>query len=222
MTAIRPAIARFVRYSLFILAVLAANPVPAAFVMTFNDTAPPTGETAYGFNGSYSEGEFGAIEHYVLTASGNTQLFSFDAAYTPAPNPLGTDFGGFQSNTQTVTLTQSIGDVFSLNSFQAAQIFGLPAGTIFVTGHVFATGAEVIAEFHTLATSFGSNVNWQTFVLPSEFTGLNSVEFFQFVPNTSTVIDNITLNAVPLPAAIWLFGSGVIGVAGRRRFRAAT
>lgn len=34
-------------------------------------------------------------------------------------------------------------------------------------------------------------------------------------------IDNVVLNVVPIPAAVWLFGSALAGLAGYRRWRAA-
>ena len=172
--------------------------------MTFDDTAPDGGETAHGFNGFYNE------DGFTLAATGVTQLFSFDKNYTPALNPDGTDYGGFQSNAQSITLTKNDGETFPLVSFKAAQIFGLPDAVILVEGEVFG-GAMVQDAFETLATPFGSPVNWTTFTLPSTFLGVLSVKFTVASTNT-TVIDDLVLHVVPTPATGITFIAGVLAL----------
>ena len=59
----------------------------------------------------------------------------------------------------------------------------------------------------------GNLADYELFEFSAEFSNLMYVE----VSNTIASIDNITLSPVPVPAALWLFVSGVIGLAGLAR-----
>ncbi|MBS94008.1 MAG: hypothetical protein CL799_06150 [Chromatiales bacterium] len=62
----------------------------------------------------------------------------------------------------------------------------------------------------------------QTFNFNSSWSGLDSFRI-EISPNvaggpfTASVIDNISIEAVPIPAAAWLFGSGLAGLGFLRR-----
>ena len=55
------------------------------------------------------------------------------------------------------------------------------------------------------------------FLLDASWQGLEKVEFLSYM-----TISEVTVTAVPVPAAAWLFGSALIGLAGLRRTRKLT
>jgi hypothetical protein len=66
----------------------------------------------------------------------------------------------------------------------------------------------------------GDNTTFESFLLNASFTNLVSVNWLM-VGGTQKLfnIDNITTgpSAVPLPAAVWLFGPALLGFLGLRR-----
>ena len=66
-----------------------------------------------------------------------------------------------------------------------------------------------------------TDLKWQ--VMTFDFTASSSVEALTFTSTTASssfygpMIDGVTITAVPLPAAIWLFAGGLLGLAGFAR-----
>jgi len=80
-------------------------------------------------------------------------------------------------------------------------------------------GATATMEaFDLLGTSLGTITaidSTEGLTLSLSLTGIHSIRLTQ---NGSTIgFDNLTFNAVPVPAAVWLFGSGLIGLIGIAR-----
>ena len=80
-------------------------------------------------------------------------------------------------------------------------------------------GATATMEaFDLLGTSLGTITaidSTEGLTLSLGLTGIHSIRLTQ---NVSTIgFDNLTFNAVPVPAAVWLFGSGLIGLIGIAR-----
>jgi hypothetical protein len=104
-------------------------------------------------------------------------------------------------------------NTFSLHSFEYTNTAG---GTLSVTG-TFAGGGTIAQEFAYISQS-GPPI-WATAVLDSQWKNLESVEFsHQAWDGFYGGLDDIVVTAVPIPAAVWLFGSG-LGLLGwfRRR-----
>jgi hypothetical protein len=82
------------------------------------------------------------------------------------------------------------------------EVFGTGDAVVAVTGN-YAAGGQVSTNF-LLPASVQTN-----FSFDSAWRGLQSVTFS--AASTGSVIgyDNIVLSAVPIPAAVWLFGSGL-------------
>ena len=60
---------------------------------------------------------------------------------------------------------------------------------------------------------------FETFVFGSGWHNLSSVNFTDYTYDNGSsfgllAFDNIVVTAVPIPAAVWLFGSGLLGLVG--------
>jgi hypothetical protein len=122
---------------------------------------------------------------------------------------------GVPANTSTVgidpgdsyTMGRTDGGTFSLLSWELGS--SSPDDEIHVTGYL-AGGGQVNTTFTTS--------NFQTLSFSSEWQNLLSVEFD---PTVSMVFDDIAASVVPVPAAVWLFGSALAGLGWIRRKQAA-
>ncbi len=100
--------------------------------------------------------------------------------------------------------------------------FAVAAQQIDVTG--FLAGGGIVSTtlyLDLLADGQGGVDDFQTFVFGSEWTYLESVEFVATGPaniyGTRFAVDNLVLNVVPIPAAVYLFGSALLGLSWMRR-----
>ncbi|MDX2507825.1 MAG: VPLPA-CTERM sorting domain-containing protein [Gammaproteobacteria bacterium] len=111
------------------------------------------------------------------------------------------------------------GSLFNLTSFQYGEghVGFRYAPQINVIGYL-SGGGSVLASFILDGINDGSGAvdDFQTALLPSTFQNLSSVEFSVPIGYRYT-LDNIAISSVPLPAAVWLFGSGLIGLIGIAR-----
>lgn len=121
-------------------------------------------------------------------------------------------FWGANGEISTITMTNDASLAFALLSFEASSLYNA-AGSLTVTGNFSGGGStsQVIALTSDLSLY---NI--------AGMSGLSSVEFsfdgaFYFAPYD---LDNISVDVVPIPAAIWLMGSGLAMLAGLRRRRA--
>ena len=130
----------------------------------------------------------------------------------------GSDYLGIDSY-EPIVISQTSGAPFSIQSFDATDVF---IDQFYIPNLVFeVTGTQVGGG--TLTTSFTSDNSYgfETFVFGSAWTNLTSV---MFIGNNHGAYDNIVLSSnvtvVPLPAAVWLFGSGIMMLLGFGRNRA--
>lgn len=119
-------------------------------------------------------------------------------------------FWGANGATSTLTITNDSSLAFSALSFDASSLYNA-SGALSVTGF-FAGGGSI-----TQNLSLTSDLSLYAL---TGMTGLSSLEI-SFDGNTYFApydIDNIVVNAVPVPAAVWLMGSALgLLVAARRR-----
>ena len=103
---------------------------------------------------------------------------------------------------------------------QDVTVVGIQAG-----GDGYATTFQLDG----IADGIGGVEDYETLSFGSQWTNLLYVEFYFSRPgqipglNTNTVeisFDNIVVSAVPIPSAVWLFGSGLIGLIGLARRKA--
>jgi hypothetical protein len=147
---------------------------------------------------------------------------SSDYGNPPAPdggevlNFCADAFCGYDSsNSPAFTLSHSSNIAFDLFSVDFSNNYsGLE---LYVTG--FYSGGGTVQ-----ASVMADGINWQTLTFGSEWTGLDRVEFLTPVSTeivgNSAAIDNIVVSAVPVPAAVWLFGSALAGLGWMRRKQA--
>lgn len=118
-------------------------------------------------------------------------------------------FWGANGATSTVTLSSDFGYGFALDSFDASSLYN-GSGVLTITGNK-AGGGSVIQNL-----TLDSNLTTYNI---TGMTGLTSLELSfdgstYFAPYD---LDNISLNVVPIPAAVWLFGSGLAMLGWLRR-----
>ncbi len=127
-------------------------------------------------------------------------------------------------------LTSTTGNKFDLFDFQSSEGRNISTGFfprfgstgITVTGF-FELGGNIVSSFNLdQIAEENSLLDFQLFTL-SGFQNLSSVTFTAFGGSSgfSFGIDDITVSesvsSVPVPAAVWLFGSGLIGLIGMRK-----
>lgn len=80
-------------------------------------------------------------------------------------------------------------------------------------------GSEIISQTLTTDGIFGSGNDFETFFFDSAFSGVDYVYIADVsgTMNVNFAFDNINVSAVPVPAAVWLFISGLIGLVGVSR-----
>ncbi len=106
--------------------------------------------------------------------------------------------------------------LFKLNSIDLAEysdVFIQPT-TVTFTGY-YTNGGSTTQTFVTdgIFDSIGGVDDFETFYFSSAFSNLDYVT----VDTVIFAMDNLSVQAVPLPAAAWLFGAGLIGLAGAIR-----
>jgi hypothetical protein len=68
------------------------------------------------------------------------------------------------------------------------------------------------------AVNLNSNAGWTTYSFLVDLVDGDKLSFENFGgDNLGAILDNINVSAVPLPAAVWLFGSGLMGFLALRR-----
>ena len=112
----------------------------------------------------------------------------------------------------TLTISNVAGDPFSLLSLGLwnVELFGTGDAVVTVTGN-YAVGGQVSIDL-LLPASIQTD-----FSFDSAWSGLQSATFSAASTGSAVGYDNVVLSAVPIPAAVWLFGSALAGLGWMRR-----
>tara|TARA_R110002111_G_scaffold221901_1_gene284095 strand:+ start:549 stop:1142 length:594 start_codon:yes stop_codon:yes gene_type:complete len=168
--------------------------------------------------GVASGGQLNPADNAVITSGG----FDFVNGPTSAISDMhfpNDGFAGIGSTTELVThgdllMTKNGGGTFSLNSFDfGSWLLEVPSFTV----NGLLSGGGMVSQSFNLD---GDETTFETFFLNPSFTNLVSANWLMSSGNQKTFnIDNIKadINAVPLPAAVWLFGPALLGFLGLRR-----
>ena len=110
--------------------------------------------------------------------------------------------------------TNGIGGVIDIRVFSELSVGGVSKTDILAGG----TGAGLTSNwtnFGAVDLIAGPDVSGGVTV---EFTAICGADEGCF---SNLAIDNVTVSAVPVPAAVWLFGSGLVGLIGLARRKKA-
>ncbi|MGI9317872.1 MAG: hypothetical protein ACR2QW_11095 [bacterium] len=121
---------------------------------------------------------------------------------------------------QQFSISQDSGASFDLLSLDVALVGAVPCDiycggirdTLFVSGYL--SGGGIISQSYSIGD------NWETLTFGSGWTDLETLKIYTQAQGTlfdSYNMDNIVLTAVPIPAAVWLFGSALTGLGWLRR-----
>ncbi|PCJ85930.1 MAG: hypothetical protein COA54_09965 [Thiotrichaceae bacterium] len=183
------------------------------------------------FNGTFATADFAdpglnsGIIGDLSAASNDVDIWKFDLTAgagfgASITNGSATDFGGvFDINPIIVLYMENAGNYYAVagnNPDAFSSSFGFTAwesGTYFLT---------VSADFNSPEDAFGNNgfdsQFWtsQFFGLSTPFSGFEGNSFTSFDYNL-TLTGAVTTSVVPVPAAAWLFASGLLGLLGFAR-----
>jgi hypothetical protein len=177
----------------------------------------PLSQAAYSAtvaNGNFSSGMAS------WTAQGNVNVNAGYAVLTSAGSGVSTgSFGGTNGSILSQAINASAGDVISFNyNFVGGDY--LPYNDFsLVVGDATNLLADIVG-----VGAYGTT-GWRTFT----FTALSNFTNLMFLVSnsgdtgydSSLWVDNVTVSGspsnVPVPAAVWLFGSGIAGLMGMRR-----
>jgi hypothetical protein len=115
------------------------------------------------------------------------------------------------------TMEQIEGNSFTLNSLELSSYgFFTEDRSITLTG--FYTGGGSVS---TVLTATTDPDNWTAYNFGSDWQNLQSLGFGALIGEPSygqsIGFDNVVVSSVPVPAAVWLFGSALAGLGWMRR-----
>lgn len=171
-----------------------------ASIIDFEGIAPPGGTATYNGLTLSTEGyDFQIHTGTVISSTYNL------GGYNNHDTINGTDWLMLASD-HPMVMTQLNGGAFSIQSMSFFSWHS--SGEVTITGE-YSGGGTIIENL--LFTSSFENYNFS-----SDWVGLSSVTFI--APIANIALDNIVVvSSVPIPAAVWLFVSGLIGFIGFAR-----
>lgn len=166
----------------------------SAATITFDDLGGSTSPIANGYAG-FNWSNFWSLDGLSYGAG-------YSAGVVSARN---VGFNGYDS-----PASFSSASPFSLDNAYVTKAWG--AGLTHFEGYNGATLLYSMDVYSTTTAPTFVTFNW---------TGLDKVVMSDGDGSQHTAIDNITVNSVPVPAAAWLLGSGLLGLVGVARRKAA-
>jgi hypothetical protein len=149
--------------------------------------------------GGWTPGDLGGA------ATGNASDIALDWSSVAGDGTLTMEYDGGSSFT------------FTLHSLDfLAGSLSASVGTIEVTGY-YAGGGSLA----TTLTASSAGFVWDSAVFDASWNGLRRVEFDASDLDSLAALDNLVVTAVPVPAAVWLFGSGLAALGWSRRRQTA-
>jgi hypothetical protein len=172
----------------------------------------------------------GSDPHYTLTYNGSTLdtmvLSGTDFPLTHWLNDATSDSAWIKPDTERGN------DSPGIYTFSTAfDLTGFDPTTAYISGKWSTdnSGVDILLNGVSLGLTAGGFENWYDFVIDSGFiAGINTLDFV--VKNNSGSSGNPvglrvdmagTATVVPVPAAVWLFGSGLLGLVGYSRRKTA-
>jgi len=187
------------------MAAFSTNASAAQVVIDFGTGLAGNGGTITDVNsdGSYIKGEnilIGSLEAIGTTADGvyiTDALLNFDT----------------NSNIITIDGTVSVLGIGTSITLLTGSFNGWNYDDTGVTGAFSGNGIDIKHDdlLNALGVDLATQFDFFAFTLGFDFTGSNA--------STAVSTDIINTSVVPVPAAVWLFGSGLIGLAGVARRR---
>ena len=185
-------------------------PTQASLVINFDDLSTPNndggqlwGSVPSNYQGFTWAGSWEVAEqNSYKTTYGNS--YNFPSQYNAAYNDTGS---------LTMTLTSSTPFNFESALFstyaQNNSFASFSATTLTITGYL-----------NNVAVGSPITFNLKSNMFESQSINLNDIDKVTFTANGAAkwwLMDNLTYTPVPIPAAVWLLGTGLIGLVGLRR-----
>lgn len=188
----------------------------ATFVISSNSIA---NVITIGFEEPSLSGQYYLDGELVLTSpvnigtlgiNGAADIIAPPASYTSGPNNGSAYL--HSSNYSSIFFQANQNDIFSLLSFDLGEYSSYTNNdSVSITGYKN-SGGQITASFQLdgLFDGLGGFNDFQLVTLDTNWSNLTRVEF----DSSAYSLDNIQieLNPVPVPAALWLFISGVMGL----------
>lgn len=190
----------------FLVAFFSKSLVAATVVIDFDSVEPFADFPVY-----FEDG-------YMLTP--NIGGVRIGDAFSSGDNAAQPSFGFGQGIDSSFAFTNDSSNLFSASSIDLLEATVFP-DTFGITLIGTKADTSVVSQTLTLDGVAGT----ETFALSGAFSGLVSLKIAEDITNSFSIdivaIDDIVLTRVPLPAATWLFGSGLIGLIGFARRKKA-
>jgi hypothetical protein len=165
----------------------------------------------------------GAISNHYQASDGNFFAGSFsrkESVTNGVHEGVAQTFNVNPNTTYELSFDLAPGGIFYETFWLEYPTVGPAGWDVSVTG---ATTSNVTQIFNTNINNFNSSIttnpiSWETasLLFTSDNTGgLVTLEFVSFADDAQVFLDNVSVteaSVVPIPAAVWLFGSGLLGL----------
>jgi hypothetical protein len=139
-------------------------------------------------------------------------LWSGTYQYPGGVSSNGTDILVFGDSVDFLSIfSNTPGELFTLQSIDLAMVAAASGSSPLRIEAQFQAG-------NSISDQLTVTNNWQTFSLPNNFVNMTELRIFD-CPGCGGIfgMDNLVIQTVPIPPAVWLFGSGLIGLVGMAR-----